>query len=145
MKNTEIEPTSNQISSNLEFSEVKTVTFTDSSQEVQNLDIVLSIDSNVDTQHIFQPKNFDLADFPNGSVLRNGTFKMKILSADIMSHKEFSYSVTNCGKFSRKFQSKWLDLYPWLAYSKREDGVFCKICILFLIDFEIGKGSYQCC
>ena len=32
---------------------------------------------------------------------------------------------------SRKFQPHWFKEFPWLAYSKRFDGVFCMHCVLF--------------
>ena len=35
----------------------------------------------------------------------------------------------------RKFSPKWLEIYPWLAYSQYVDGASCKYCVLF--------GDYQ--
>ena len=35
----------------------------------------------------------------------------------------------------RKFSPKWLEIYPWLAYSQYVDGAFCKYWVLF--------GDYQ--
>ena len=32
---------------------------------------------------------------------------------------------------TRKFQYSWLRMYPWLAYSPKEDGAYCKACVLF--------------
>ncbi|KAF0745937.1 zinc finger MYM-type protein 1-like [Aphis craccivora] len=32
---------------------------------------------------------------------------------------------------NRKFQYKYLDLFPWLAYSKIKNGAFCKWCVVF--------------
>jgi len=34
-------------------------------------------------------------------------------------------------KINRKFNYSWFNEYPWLAYSKSEDGVYCKFCVLF--------------
>ncbi|XP_055307765.1 uncharacterized protein LOC129571914, partial [Sitodiplosis mosellana] len=42
---------------------------------------------------------------------------------------------------NRKFQSKWLSEFPWLAYSKSCDGAFCKYCALFFVQDGVGKGS----
>ncbi|XP_014676154.1 PREDICTED: uncharacterized protein LOC106816115 [Priapulus caudatus] len=33
--------------------------------------------------------------------------------------------------YQRSFQHKWLDTYKWLAYSKDEDGAYCRPCIFF--------------
>ena len=32
---------------------------------------------------------------------------------------------------SRKFNTKWLDRWSWLSYSKEVDGAFCVPCVLF--------------
>ena len=31
----------------------------------------------------------------------------------------------------RRFQHSWLTDFPWLAYSKKEDGAYCRYCVLF--------------
>ena len=32
---------------------------------------------------------------------------------------------------TRKFQYSCFRMYPWLAYSLKEDGAYCKACVLF--------------
>lgn len=32
---------------------------------------------------------------------------------------------------NRKFLYKYLELFPWLAYSKTKNGAFCKWCVVF--------------
>ena len=39
-------------------------------------------------------------------------------------------SIKATGK-THKFQYSWLRMYPWLAYSPKEDGAYCKVCVLF--------------
>ena len=34
-------------------------------------------------------------------------------------------------KDKRKFRFEWFKLFPWLAYSQKEDGAFCINCVLF--------------
>ncbi|XP_050516548.1 zinc finger MYM-type protein 1-like [Diabrotica virgifera virgifera] len=41
------------------------------------------------------------------------------------------YSFPASGPRNLKFQRSWLLTYSWLAYSEREDGAFCKCCVLF--------------
>lgn len=41
-----------------------------------------------------------------------------------------------------KFQIKWTELYPWLTYSPKKVGVFCKFCLLFNNE-GAGKGSHE--
>lgn len=32
---------------------------------------------------------------------------------------------------NRKFQRRWLTEYPWLSYSEKDQGSYCRICVLF--------------
>ena len=43
----------------------------------------------------------------------------------------FEFPVTIESGKNRKFSSSWLQLYPWLAYSKYVDGCYCIVCALF--------------
>ncbi|XP_050065649.1 zinc finger MYM-type protein 1-like [Aphis gossypii] len=42
-----------------------------------------------------------------------------------------------------KFQYKWLKAYPWLSYSEKLEGAFCKYCVVFA--FAGGIGSQRLC
>lgn len=41
-----------------------------------------------------------------------------------------------------KFQPRWLDRRPWLAYSIKFDGLFCNPCFLFTLS-DIGNGRHE--
>ena len=41
-----------------------------------------------------------------------------------------------------KFQLTWLKRYPWLVYSQKFEGAFCKMCVLFFSE-HAGKGRHQ--
>lgn len=43
----------------------------------------------------------------------------------------------------RHFQKFWLEEFTWLAYSKVQNGAFCKNCVVFGPSGAIGKGSHQ--
>ncbi|KAL5237556.1 hypothetical protein ACI65C_004966 [Semiaphis heraclei] len=43
----------------------------------------------------------------------------------------FAFPVQLEGNRTRKFQHKYLQLFPWLAYSKDKQGAFCKWCVIF--------------
>ncbi|CAH1106969.1 unnamed protein product [Psylliodes chrysocephalus] len=71
--------------------------------------------------------------------------KRKILStAMVLKSHKYPISIINSSghQKSLKFQATWIDRWPWLAYSKISDGVFCKICLLFSREWA-GKGSHQ--
>lgn len=54
--------------------------------------------------------------------------------------KNSIFPSTQHGKKILKFQFGWLENWNWLAYSKIEDGAFCKYCVL-LSKYRGGKGS----
>ncbi|KAF0724972.1 zinc finger MYM-type protein 1-like [Aphis craccivora] len=43
----------------------------------------------------------------------------------------FAFPVQLEGNRTSKFQHKYLQLFPWLAYSKDKQGAFCKWCVIF--------------
>lgn len=46
-------------------------------------------------------------------------------------------------KLKRKFNHQWLDTYsPWLSYSSRFKGAFCKYCVLFPPSAHTMKGGW---
>lgn len=60
--------------------------------------------------------------------------KYKLLTEHFIPSNSFSFpKVFNSGCY-RSFQYKWLEKYPWLAYSKVLNGGFCKFCALFVKD-----------
>ncbi|CAI6375120.1 unnamed protein product [Macrosiphum euphorbiae] len=54
--------------------------------------------------------------------------------------KNSVFPSTQHGKKQLKFQFGWLENWKWLAYSKIEDGAYCKYCVLFS-KYRGGKGS----
>jgi len=49
------------------------------------------------------------------------------------------YAFPASGKRQLKFQRRWLFEFPWLAYSQKCDGAFCRFCFFFAPE-EVGKG-----
>lgn len=45
-------------------------------------------------------------------------------------------------KKNRCFQLKWLDNYKWLCYIHRDQGGYCKACVLFGQE-TAGRGAHQ--
>ena len=44
---------------------------------------------------------------------------------------KYSYPTTYMHGCNRHFKVTWLELHPWLYYSAKEDGAYCKACALF--------------
>ncbi|KAL4132705.1 hypothetical protein QTP88_009814 [Uroleucon formosanum] len=69
--------------------------------------------------------------------------KVSILQNVWTPDLKFNFPYDNSGKYKRKIQIKWLETFKWLAYSKLREGLFCKICVLFLNLNQAGKGSHK--
>ncbi|XP_028149443.2 uncharacterized protein LOC114342832 [Diabrotica virgifera virgifera] len=55
------------------------------------------------------------------------------------SHK---FCVEIIGSKKRTFQVKWLQRFPWLAYSDKLKGAFCKLCVVFCPS-AVGSGYHE--
>lgn len=84
--------------------------------------------------------------------------KYHILSSPWVPPKSYTFPSKTHGSRVRKFQGNWLKEFPWLSYSKKLDGGFCRFCVLFppssspalgqlvsepLHDFAKGKSYLQ--
>ncbi|KAL4134765.1 hypothetical protein QTP88_006480 [Uroleucon formosanum] len=69
--------------------------------------------------------------------------KVSILNNVWTPDPNFIFPTQNHAKFKRQFQIKWLNTFNWLAYSKCKEGAFCKYCVLFLNQNQVGKGSHE--
>jgi hypothetical protein len=56
--------------------------------------------------------------------------KMKTYDNIWVPMPHFIGPLSTCGRKLR-FQYNWLHTYSWIAYSKIEDGVYCKACVFF--------------
>jgi len=72
--------------------------------------------------------------------------RKNILTSVLLPKQPFTYPSSDLGKQKRAFQDKWVthpqNGFPFLAYSKKDDGVYCKICHLFYYE-EVGKGQHE--
>lgn len=44
-------------------------------------------------------------------------------------------------KKNLRFQHTWLEKYPWLVYSKKDDGAYCRHCVVFAKHGGVGNQS----
>lgn len=51
---------------------------------------------------------------------------------------KYDFPIRTEGKHNRKFQYKYLEIFPWLAYSEINKGAYCKWCVVFAFS---GGGS----
>ena len=77
---------------------------------------------------------------------RTAPYKTKVALAN--QHwtrtKSFPYPVRVLNKKRRTFQPSWQDRFPWLAYSKKLDSVFCLPSVLFAASGQhLGQLYYQ--
>ncbi|XP_054266894.1 52 kDa repressor of the inhibitor of the protein kinase-like [Macrosteles quadrilineatus] len=66
--------------------------------------------------------------------------KLNILKGLFVPDATFKFPTTQLQKKHLKFQHNWLQRWNWLAYSKLNDGAYCKFCVLFSSEC-LGKGD----
>ena len=81
---------------------------------------------------------YDIGLYVNRSL--NDHEKLNILKNIWKPDQYFSFKTNIITK--RRFNHKWLDMYPWLRYSKFVNGVFCVYCVLFASN--AGKLQQLC-
>ena len=54
-----------------------------------------------------------------------------LLNSHFRPGDNYIFPKTKQNNKMRSFQASWLKTYPWLVYSKSEDGGHCKCCVLF--------------
>lgn len=73
----------------------------------------------------------------------NNSQKVEIMKSLWVPPENFDFPVENGKNFKRHFQRKWLDEYKWLSFSKKDSGLYCSTCVIFLNRKEVGKGGHQ--
>jgi hypothetical protein len=53
-----------------------------------------------------------------------------------------SYSFPASGKRNLRFQRSWMARFPWLVYSNKFKGAFCKYCVIFATEYS-GRVNQQ--
>ena len=98
------------------------------------------------TVEVWQADYFDIGDI-NRDLLDNN-MKKNILTSVLLPRQPYAFPMTEGKKQKRSFQEKWIKDretetgFPFLAYSKKEDGVYCKPCYLFFHE-GVGKGDHE--
>ncbi|XP_025205791.1 zinc finger MYM-type protein 1-like isoform X5 [Melanaphis sacchari] len=73
----------------------------------------------------------DISLFTNTSKSLTNEEKLKVLKHIWVPPNNFTFPVIENKKRKLKFQSSWMNLFPWLAYSKIRQGGYCKYCVAF--------------
>lgn len=103
---------------------------------LDNINIFDSVEANCDGKN-----TLDLGRYLNTpSEKIDSETKLKLLCNPWVPDASFQFPTS--GKRNLKFQSQWLQKFPWLVYSKKNDGALCKYCVLFAKD-TAGKGGHQ--
>ena len=55
----------------------------------------------------------------------------------------YEFMTINDGTNNRKFNASWLQEHEWLVYSDKDNGAYCKYCVLFGPQ-NAGKGFRVC-
>ncbi|XP_060882117.1 52 kDa repressor of the inhibitor of the protein kinase-like [Metopolophium dirhodum] len=65
-----------------------------------------------------------------------------ILRDPWIPHENFIFPLISQGDKNRSFKLHWINEYPWLSYSQKLGGAFCRICVLFGSD-EGGRSRVK--
>ncbi|XP_025416778.1 zinc finger MYM-type protein 1-like [Sipha flava] len=70
-------------------------------------------------------------------------FGADVFSTDDIWVPDDCYIFPSSGKRNLKFQRCWFKRWNWLAYSEKDDGAYCKYCVLFAgEDGGVGKQTF---
>lgn len=69
------------------------------------------------------------------------TRKKEVL--DKLWYPSDAFSYPSSGTRNLKFQHKWIHKWKWLSYSKKDDGAYCKYCVLFHTSVSVGLGKHE--
>jgi hypothetical protein len=58
--------------------------------------------------------------------------KYELLKNPFVPGNDYQYSAVKSGGCNRSFRPEWLEKYPWLVFSHKLEGAFCKYCTLFV-------------
>lgn len=93
---------------------------------------------------IWLPEYFEIGDVDRRNI--NDITKKNILNSVLLPKQPHIFPTTEKNLRRRSFQENWIrntdSGYPFLAYSQKEDGVYCKPCFLFFHD-GVGKGKHE--
>uniref|UniRef100_A0A2S2R8Z8 TTF-type domain-containing protein n=1 Tax=Sipha flava TaxID=143950 RepID=A0A2S2R8Z8_9HEMI len=80
---------------------------------------------------------YDIANFVVKHTLQSSEI-FNCLKLTWIPDPKYDFPIHAEGKHSRKFQYKYLEIFPWLAYSEINKGAYCKWCVVFAFS---GGGS----
>jgi len=63
--------------------------------------------------------------------------KYKVLK-QLDQPQQYKFPAVMEGQQLRRFQSSWFSKYPWLAYSRSENGGYCAYCLVFASSIKTG-------
>lgn len=124
--------------------EVESISFESNKEEYLLVD---SVDCDTPTPAINScPETSHVKDISlhkrNGARIFDDEEKFDILTNSWVPNENFEFPSRQIGRQNRKFSPSWLKKYKWLAYSRKEDSAYCKVCILFAPG-EVGMTSSQ--
>ena len=76
-------------------------------------------------------EKYDIGDFFENADVLPDDVRLDFLENVWKPNYSFQFPTTVIYGKKRKFNVKWLEVFPWLAYSSNVDGVFCLPCVLF--------------
>ncbi|XP_013192236.2 52 kDa repressor of the inhibitor of the protein kinase-like [Amyelois transitella] len=73
--------------------------------------------------------------------IENEYLKAQILKEPWTPPQDYKFPIST--KRNLRFQMKWMERFPWLAYSEYKSGAYCRICVVMRRSLDEGKGGHQ--
>ena len=73
----------------------------------------------------------------------NDKQRYEILTSSYVPDESFNFRKRKIGTQNRSFQLSWLKSNPWMAYSPREDGAYCRYCVCFAPPFVSQNATAE--
>lgn len=77
-----------------------------------------------------QSEKYDIANYVGKSNITDEEI-YNVLTKHWVPSKSYVFPTNIESGQIRKFNLKWLSDNPWLSYSKQEEGVYCRVCVIF--------------
>ncbi|GBM25895.1 hypothetical protein AVEN_94342-1 [Araneus ventricosus] len=78
-------------------------------------------------------KNRDVALFRGTDTVVDDSMKKQLIKEGFYQ-LGIEYKFPQSSKDNRSFQFNWLNRFNWLAYSEKEEGAYCKFCVIYAPD-----------
>ena len=87
-------------------------------------------DLNINMEHVSVNLELDIGCYINDHSIPD-RLKYQLLCNPWAPDSKYEFPVQHSNGHNRKFQLKWMKDFAWLTYSAKDNGAYCRFCVLF--------------